>query len=86
MFRNHRTLRASVNVIGHSGGIYLKIVIALRLKLQGSILELSAAILGGLVIFLPCRGSLGERQGSGKAVPDSRGRECLGGQSQAMPA
>lgn len=51
MFRNHRTLKVSVNVIGHSGSIYLKIVIALRLKLQGSILELSAGIFGGLVLF-----------------------------------
>lgn len=82
-FRNHRALRASVNVIGHSGSIYLKIVIALRLKLQGSVLELSAGFFGGLVIFPSLQSKPGGEAGFGKAVPDARGRECLGGQSQA---
>lgn len=62
-FRNHGTLRDSVNVIGHSGSIYLKIVIALRLKLQGSILELSAETFRGLVIFPSLQTSPGGEAG-----------------------
>lgn len=42
---------------------YLKIVIALRLKLQGSILELSAEIFGGLVIFPSLQGKPGGEAG-----------------------